>query len=84
MGRGKWCRCSLGLYIVFNEGVFLVNCQSNCWLGWLGSNVWTHKRDADFWKETRRVAAARERGAGGEREEGRGEKAMLSNVDRRK
>jgi len=82
MGRGKWCRCSLGLYIVFNEGVFLVNCQSNCWLGWLGSNVWTHKRDTRI--AGRRLAAARERGAGGEREEGRGEKAMLSNVDRRK
>jgi len=26
--EGGWCRCNLGLCIVFNEGVFLVDCHS--------------------------------------------------------
>ncbi|MCI53295.1 hypothetical protein A2U01_0074541, partial [Trifolium medium] len=45
MGRGKWCRGNLGICIVFIEGVFQVDYQRNCWLGWLGSNIWTQKGD---------------------------------------
>jgi hypothetical protein len=29
MERGKWCRGNLGIYIVFIEGVFRVDCQRN-------------------------------------------------------